>query len=319
MDKLKAVVKRVNDETEKLHHARQEELHRRLSDIDQTRKDERYREWQHQCTLYRHRLRCPQVIDPAHRSKELEEELEALTEANPHTYATMEVGDMKALRASEVYREWEGTPQSGMLFAWTLNHHDSSPISPVWLSPALTELALDLRAQDDTRVIYHAIDNSRESPCVILSIIICEILAWDQDFFTAQKQMIEIAWEMERNIATSPSELTGLICKLLEQWNAAYPGDRIIILIDGFHNWLPPNVDLTYGLWREVLDGLLKCVQVRGCIKICFLAEYVEWKKDVGRIANLQAAFMGLEGKIWNSGVLRQGNRVEFGDGASCE
>ncbi|KAF2183189.1 hypothetical protein K469DRAFT_215223 [Zopfia rhizophila CBS 207.26] len=299
LENLEAVVRSVKAETDK-------EVHRQLRDMEQDRLDKKQRKWKHRCELIRHCLKCPGKIDPSTRSQQLEEELQALVEDDPATYTAMQAGTLRALEEKQEYIEWRDSRRGGMLLIWALNHWDAGPRTSNWLSPALTELALLMRQREE-RVIVHVVQSARETPYALLALIVCEILEWDQSFFTSQKERLDIAWE--GGTTSSPAKLLSLAKYLLSQWTSTHPDEHINIILDGIDKWVQREENLLDGTpWRVVMEELLDCVKDSG-VRVCVLAEWCEWRKDVERIMTLKGSHIRLRDGAWHTVCLRQGNR----------
>lgn len=253
----------------------------------------------------RTRLRCPDSTDCSTRLEFLKQEAQAYLEDEEETYSTLEIGDIRVITDQQAYQKWWRGTNSNILLIWGVNHNDSDPSNSLWLSAGFTELAQILR-QRNSQSIFQVIHNIGQSPQSILSLIACELLGWDWDFFAANKDIFP-----EPGVdCTSTDFLTGFLTTVLSRWSDSHPDQYVYILLEGFNIWVRSRSDLVSGAWLKVWNALLDCAARFKIIKICFLMQRDSWSQQIKDVMDLSCSTNSMDDKIWDTGCLRQGNKV---------
>jgi hypothetical protein len=257
----------------------------------------------------RNQLGCSNRVEVNTRLRALEEEARSLVIADSDTYDTMQPGNLSVLQVHREFESWRDSVRGGILYVSALNHPDADSTNSLWLSLALSEFASSTR-QEGRKVIFYAVENVRDTPCSMMSNMICEILEWDMDFCAEHKHLVQA-----RSVsgAFSKESILYVATELLNRWNRSHPDEQFYLVIDRVDRWLRNDSDLANGQWKEVIETLFEWVSNSKVLKICMLAEQSRWGRNVNDIMRLICTRRQLREAFWNTGCLRQGDSFDLG------
>jgi hypothetical protein len=260
------------------------------------------------CNLTRNQLECSNKGEADTRLRALVEEAQSLVIADSDTYDTMQPGSLSVLQVRREFKSWRDSIRGGILYVSALNHPDADSTNSLWLSIAMSEFASSMR-QEDRKVIFYAVENVRDTPCHMMSNIICEILEWDMDFFSEHKHLVQT-----RTVtgALSKERILHLATELLDRWGRSHPDEQFYLVIDRVDRWLRNDSDLARGQWKEAIETLFEWVSNSKVLKICMLAEQSRWGRNVNDIMRLICTRWQLREAFWNTGCLRQGDSFDL-------
>jgi len=194
----------------------------------------------------------------------------------------MELGTRGTLANDPICSQWMEHDHSSLLLLTARNHADSGYQRGSWLSPGVLEYAQSCQGID-TKVVFYA-PRSKDTPSIVLSAIIGEILGWDREFFRTQNSNIYEHLERVKSSSSSLKSRFEILADLLNAWAQYKPASSIYIILDRIDECLGPR-ELPKEERQEKLktlklfiQELLKLVKRRASsCKILLLAEDVRW------------------------------------------
>lgn len=177
-------------------------------------------------------------------------------------------GKLETLVDDGKFLEWFNHQESSMLVAVGINHHNATWQETSWLSPAVAELASNMR-DTGKRTIYHFTGKS-EDPVVTFSVMIQEIVDSDDEFFKSHRQALKNS--LKRLNRQSEIESWAKIAgNLLVAWAKHEPGP-IFLIIDFSMQW--PSGHKEHTVRPELIKRLYDLTRSNeGVVKVLVLAE----------------------------------------------